>query len=320
MPFTNPGPPPSSGGDGQQFTPLAQPSASPFSVGGQPLQQGQLYEPGDLFNEDSESSAAQDIDEVLGEEETQKKPLNTKIIIAIACAVVLLIIFIIVIVGAVKSSSNNVKDDYQYEDTSPAVAYEPAAGTVWWEEDVASSEAVTEPLPQKWALPSEDSEALRAAGYTSTEIEDIESREITDIKPFLTKAAEDKKKFLLEQYHFLQERMAAGIDEETSYIFNNSIFSLPAQELGEVELDTWEQEVPAVRETKRENVNYTKLPLLGNQCLLKLELHDGTIAYFYVQPERYEALDKESGNIVIKYTEVLWRDCRFIVNIEELPI
>lgn len=318
MPFTNP--PAPNTGNNTQPSPLAQPSTSSFSIDGNPLEQGQLYEPGDIFGEAAETSAAQDINEVLDDEELQKKPLNIGVIIAAGCGVLLLVIFIIVIVGVSKASSKDTPatEDYQYEVSNPVEVYTPGDETQWWEEDAASDEVSEE--PQKWTLPPEDSEALRAAGYTSAEIEEIESHEVDDIQPFLDKAAQAKQKFLLEQYHFLQERMAAGIDEDTSYVFNNSIFSLPAQELGEAELDTWDQEVPAVRETKRENVNYTKLPLLGNQCLLKLELDDETIVYFYVQPERYEALDKESGNIVIKYTEVIWRGCRFIVNIEELPI
>lgn len=314
MPFTNPTPPPEGGSP--RNNPLTQPSTTPFSVGGQPMEQGQTYEPGEILDGSEESSAAQDIEEILSEEETKKRPINIQLIIAAGCGVILVIIFIIVIIGVSKSTSKGEETSYQYELSSSDEVYSPTDNTQWWDENPED----TAESPQKWTLPTEDSEALRAAGYTSAEIEEIESREVEDIKPYIEKAALAKQKFLLEQYHFLQERMAAGIDEETSYIFNNSIFSLPAQELGEAELDSWEQEVPAIRETKRENVNYTKLPLLGNQCLLKLELHDGTITFFYIQPERYASLDKESGNIVIKYTEVFWRDCRFIVNIEEMPI
>jgi hypothetical protein len=302
---------------------MQQPTASPFSVAGVPLEQGTAYEPGPVQLGDT-MSIDQDVDEVLNEDEEEKTPLNKKMILFICCGAFLLVLFIILIVAIANNSSagdGSTEETFAYETDDLPVTEE---DDIQWVTpdygDTSTTESQAPVVDNSYHLPAEDIEKLRAAGYTANEIEQFEADKVDDIAPLLKKAATDKQRFLLEQYQFLQERMASGIDEETSYIFNNSIFSLPGQEMTEAELDSWGLPVPALRSTFRENVNYTKLPLMGSQCLLKLSLEDGTILFFYVSPERYAELTQDEGNIVIKYTVIEWRGCRFIGNIEELPI
>jgi hypothetical protein len=73
-------------------------------------------------------------------------------------------------------------------------------------------------------------------------------------------------------------------------------------------------------EQRKENVNYWKVPLAGNQCLLRLRLDDGTIVFYVTTPMDYLEKKRDHGNMVITYKLITYRGNSYITDIVEIEI
>ncbi len=315
MPFVNPSAGPTNSTPTFNIpTPPSQPppqqaEASPIGDNEEKVVQGDSYDPeAPEDNEKAKTSLFSDAMAFLHEDGDVEAPLNkTKIIIFSAVGCIILLLVCVIISSVFEGGGNKGAVDV----LSEAVPFQG--------ENQAAAPAPT-PAPPAFQYTEEQKKQLRAVGYTGSDIEKFEAQQIADINALVEEQKAEIRKAVREQYTYLQDQVIGSADEETAEIYANTWYGLNMQVLGAERVNEYGDKEGAARTACKENVDYIKIPLLGNQCWLKLELLDGTIAFFAVSPERYASLEKDSGNIVIQYNKVTWRDCVFIQDIKEVSV
>jgi len=168
----------------------------------------------------------------------------------------------------------------------------------------------------EFSYTAEELDQLRSAGYTGKEIEDYQLSMIESA--ILVQSAKEK------QEAFLKETYAE---------LNNAVSNTASQEYKDLIAKTWlggevTQVQPAEGSdeytyevfSRKENVDYIKLPPRGQQLFLRLKVPNTEVFFFMpVHPQRYYQLE-ESGNIVITYDEVIFGGKTFITNVFEVVL
>lgn len=268
------------------------------------------------FNLDEENSADKKpltIDEIIdkeGKEEkiTFSKLLSSKKLIIIIVSVIFIVIIIIIIAISLRDSSN------KQEIIDSKEAPEEIQGEIQFDKNgfIITDDIVPEDNIFKYSV--DEITRLREAGYTSTEIEEFEKMEVTNIDSLVSDIELQKRKSILDHYHvFLRNAQESG-NEQYLYALANTWLGLAPQEVnasGEVD-DYYKDSC---------NADYWKLPLQGYQPILKVKFVDKQdverTVYMPVEPTTYVQL-RESGNIVISYNFIKAYGCEFITNIQEV--
>lgn len=203
-------------------------------------------------------------------------------VIAIVAVVAVLLVVFFGYSYLSKNSSNG-------EDTEPTEEYDPF--------DDPNIEWVEDPTGNGTGGASfytfEQIEQLRAAGYTGTEIDNY----AIQMMPYndLIKQAEAARDA------YIQSAIAPLYDtasDEYKHFVSQTWLTLPKRE----DFPEWNN--IAMNYTKRENLDYEKIDVYGNQLFIKVYLDDNEHKDWFfcsVTPEEWNRLG-DSGNIIVNYT------------------
>jgi hypothetical protein len=164
-------------------------------------------------------------------------------------------------------------------------------------------EGETEYIPT-FTYTQEEIEQLRAYGYTADEIEQSQ---------FVEKPAEvlyeEAKQAIKEEQQKVIDELSDTASPAYQDLFNKTWLSGTPMNLVATEDYTLEGFI--------ENVDYIKLPAVGNQLFLRLTLADGSYLFMTVTPERWFEL-RDIGNIVVRYVKWYYNGEEVITEISEI--
>lgn len=322
------------------------------------MQQGTDFNP-EAFKTDNTTDSGdpfEDIDRVLEEEEAEKKPLNKKMLLIVGAAVLAILAVIIIIVVVIANGGKGDDDETGGFDGNGAYIDEVTHGgnnagvmedqslaTLTPEEEAALAAAQNGGQPATPEFPGiesssalasssepeednsfhytpEEADALRAVGYTSHEIEEFEKAEEKDTAALIKVQEKAIRQKLTEEYQNMIKALQNATGDESQEFLRTTWYGYPVQQLKEDVKDELGMGETPQKVNRTENVDYAKIKLHGNQAWLRITLDNEDVVFMPVSPTRYVALEKESGNIVITYTETTYLDGRFYENIEEKKV
>ena len=147
------------------------------------------------------------------------------------------------------------------------------------------------PEPETWHYQPVDAARLRAAGYTSYE---IEQHELTQTNvDYLIKQAEEARQAWLDE---TMKPLYDGRSEEFKKLENETW-------LGQEVMDEAVWKSAGILYTNRKNLDYEKIEPRGHQLWLKIYLNKEGTDWFYhlCNAEDWSKLD-DAGNVVVSYT------------------
>lgn len=145
----------------------------------------------------------------------------------------------------------------------------------------------------QWEYTPEQIAQLRAAGYTGTEIEQY-AQTMTPYTDLIKRAEAARDAYIQEAIAPLYDTAS---DEYKRFI-SQTWLSL------EKRVDIYEWKTTAMNYSRRENLDYEKVDVYGNQLFIKIYLDDFDHSdWFYclVTPDEWNKL-KNAGNIIVNYT------------------
>lgn len=158
----------------------------------------------------------------------------------------------------------------------------------------------------------DDVSRLRAAGYTGYEIEQFEMSQAS-VAYLVEEAEEARKELLMETYQELQKELLDANSPEYKELISNTWLQGEAKSVQSEDIYTYDTI------SKKENVDYIKLPARGSQLFVKITMPDGTVLFHAIHPSRWQTL-REEGNMIISYDEVTYGGERFIIDITEVQL
>lgn len=163
-------------------------------------------------------------------------------------------------------------------------------------DDIFSDEGVeyVDPLPEIFAYTADETDQLRAAGYTGDEIENYQTLQMPFDDLILQAEA--------EQAAFAAEYTAALYDTASpEYLHSISQTWLTMDQRSDMQ--NWDGTIAAYYQ-EEENLDYEKIDVYGNQLFIKVFLDDNAHEDWFflnVTPEEWLQLE-DSGNVVVDYT------------------
>lgn len=134
---------------------------------------------------------------------------------------------------------------------------------------------------------------LRAAGYTGDEIEQYASQ-MTPYTDLIRQAEAARDAYIQDAIAPLYDTAS----DEYKHFISQTWLALDKRS------DIYDWKITAMNYSKRENLDYEKVDVYGNQLFIKIYLDDNVHAdWFYclVTPEEWNKLN-DSGNIIVNYT------------------
>lgn len=158
----------------------------------------------------------------------------------------------------------------------------------------------------------EQIEMLRVAGYTGKEIEEYQ-KELADVDYLVKEAKKKQEEILKNTYEELKAASMSSASLEFKELQDKTWLGGSAKKVTTADIMQYETE------SKKEIVDYVKLPARGNQLFIRLTMNDGTYAFMSVHPSRWCQLT-DSGNIVVTYESIKFGEEFFIMNLTEVQI
>jgi hypothetical protein len=277
--------------------------------------QGTTFEeqPFEMQNNGDQGSMFGDASEFFDENEAGKKQFNIKPVLFAAGGLVLAAALIIILVQVFSSGGDRRGVSEMLED--------PPVDSDGWESYEGEDDPFDFPvLPIAVRYTPEQLAELRAYGYTGDEIEQFQS-EGADFQALIDDALVKQATQLIRTYNHLLRNSLASTDEAYTAALSMSWLGLPVPYVEPGEYDALGNPMSEYySEQRKENVNYWKVPLAGNQCLLKLRLDDGTIVFYVTTPMDYLEKKRDYGNMVITYKRITYRGSTYITDIVEIEI
>lgn len=151
----------------------------------------------------------------------------------------------------------------------------------------------------EWEIPStsdfytlEEKQQLRAAGYTGDEIESYAAAQ-TPSKDLLRQAEAERDAYIQSAIAPLYDTAS----DEYKHFISQTWLTLPKRE----DFPDWKN--ICMNYSKRENLDYEKIDVYGNQLFIKIYLDDNKHENWFfcsVTPEQWNRLN-DSGNIIVNY-------------------
>jgi hypothetical protein len=298
----------------------------PFEVpGGGPLNPSGRGTQGNTFEEqpiedagnEGQSSMFADAASLFEENEAAKKPFKMKPVLFAAGALALAGVLIFVLIRIFSSGGGQRGVSDMLEDAPEAPVVETGDG---WESAEGGALPVPEPQPIAAQYTAEQLGELRAYGYTGDEIDAFQS-EGTDYEALIEDAIAKQAQQQIKTHNYLLINSLASTDEAYKEALSLSWLGLPIPDVEPGEYDALGNPMSEYySEQHKENVNYWKVPLSGNQCLLKLLLEDGNTVFYVTTPMDYLEKKKDYGNMVITYKRISYRGSYYVTDISEIEI
>lgn len=200
------------------------------------------------------------------------------------------------------------------EDTSDTEEWDEEAvaetedGDEWVSEDDGDWEdEVTEETPDIASLSDEQTLELRSLGYTGDEIEYYMSAGID--RDAMIEAAKDSQAKKQEEIIEEVNSKSTGLYKKLLNMTWMGGKKMTVQKAGEDESISYTSFI--------ENVDYTKCEERGKQLFIRCKLDSGEYVFMTVEPQRWKEM-KKTGNIVIQYNVVSYKDTAVITDISEV--
>jgi len=161
----------------------------------------------------------------------------------------------------------------------------------------------------------EEKARLRAVGYTGDDIEKFQTDQAS-FQILVDTAIETQKEQLRATSAELRKEVMDSASQDYKNLLNLTWLAGQSIDVKPIEGGN---EFDYTSESKKENVNYTKVPSHGNQVFLKLEFPEGEIYFMPIHPARYYQL-RDKGNLVVSYDVVTFGDDKFLFNLMEVSI
>lgn len=277
--------------------------------------QGDEYEEEGFEDNSEESEPSGNVDGI----DKNKKLL----IIGLGVGAFVLGVALVIILSVTSGKSNDTPDTStivnKYEDDTSTVVTEDSSNVdeILRQAGISTNEdgTVTSSSNSLGGYTEADKSSLRAAGYTGTEI-DVAETNSEDVQDLLMKAKVEKDKYLQKTYKELDED--ARKTESSDAYKELKQYTWLGNTPGELVYDATKS---YTTETVTYNARFDKIPLRGNECLVKLYLDDIGLepAFYNVHPERYAQM-KDTGNMVVVFDMVTYNGNKYITDITEKAI